>query len=148
LGTGRAFGEHSRTLETGLIPAIIKHLHLFPEHYSSMNPNYFYAIALIGFFGLFALLMLWPTVLVPPAEFPVALVLLISVTPLLLPMRGLLDRNRRSCAWAAYISLIYFIHGSQEAYADTSGQPYALLEVLFSLLLFLGAAFYVRFAKT
>ncbi|MEQ1531454.1 MAG: DUF2069 domain-containing protein, partial [Methylococcales bacterium] len=52
------------------------------------NPTYFYTLALVGFFGLFVLLMLWPTVLAPATHFPVALVLLVTVTPLLLPMRG------------------------------------------------------------
>ncbi len=111
-----------------------------------LKPNYFYYLALTGFFGLFALLMLWPTVLAPAVHFPVALILLLSVTPLLLPMRGLLDRNLRSCSWAAYVSLIYFIHGSVEAYSNSSERFYALLEVALSLALFFGAAFFVRFS--
>lgn len=100
--------------------------------------------ALTGFFGLFALLMLWNTVLVPSTRFPVALVLLAAVTPLLLPMRGLLDRKPKSCAWAAYISLIYFIHGSVETYVNVDERLYSALEVMLSLMLFFGSAFYVR----
>lgn len=109
-----------------------------------IKADYFYALALTGFFGLFGLLMLWPTVLVPPTDFPVALRLLITVTPLLLPMRGFLDKRPKPCAWAAYISLIYFIHGSIEAYVNADERLYALLETGFSLLLFFGANFYVR----
>lgn len=111
-----------------------------------INPSYYYAVALTGFFGLFALLMLWNTVLAPSTRFPVALMLLISVTPLLLPMRGLLDRDRKSCAWAAYISLIYFIHGCTETYANPAERLYASLEILLSLMLFIGTTLYVRFA--
>ncbi|MFI3187195.1 MAG: DUF2069 domain-containing protein [Methylococcaceae bacterium] len=110
-----------------------------------IKPLYYYFTALTGFFGLFALLMLWNTVLVPSTRFPVALVLLVAVTPLLLPMRGLLDRNPRSCAWAAYVSLIYFLHGSVEAYVNADERLYASLEILLSLMLFFGSAFYVRF---
>jgi uncharacterized membrane protein len=113
----------------------------------TIKPIYCYIIALTGFFGLFALLMLWNTVLAPSTRFPVALVLLVAVTPLLLPMRGLLDRNPRSCAWAAYVSLIYFLHGTAEAYVNADERLYASLEVMFSLMLFFGAAFYVRLAK-
>lgn len=109
-----------------------------------INPIYYYRLALAGFFGLFVLLMLWNTVLAPSTHFPVALVLLIAVTPLLLPMRGLLDRKPRSCAWAAYVSLIYFLHGSAEAYVNADERLYASLEVLLSLMLFFGSAFYVR----
>jgi uncharacterized membrane protein len=112
----------------------------------NIKPVYFYILALTGFFGLYALLMLWNTVLVTPSRFPVALMLVITVTPLLLPLRGLLDRNPRSCAWMAYISLIYFLHGSVEAYANTSGRLYPSLEVILSLMLFFGTTLYVRFA--
>jgi uncharacterized membrane protein len=112
----------------------------------NIKPIYCYIVALTGFFGLFALLMLWNTVLAPSTRFPVALVLLITVTPLLLPMRGLLNRNLRSCAWAAYISLAYFLHGTAEAYANAGERLYASLEIILSLMLFFGSAFYVRFA--
>lgn len=110
----------------------------------NIKPIYYYRLALTGFFGLFALLMLWNTVLARSTHFPVALVLLVVVTPLLLPMRGLLNQNSRSCAWAAYISLIYFLHGATEAYVNADERWYAALEVMFSLMLFLGTAFYVR----
>ncbi len=113
----------------------------------TIKPLYYYITALTGFFGLFALLMLWHTVLAPSTKLPVALVLLITVTPLLLPMRGLLDRKLKSCAWAAYVSLIYFVHGSAEAYINADERFYAALEIMLSLMLFLGATLYIRFAK-
>jgi uncharacterized membrane protein len=113
-----------------------------------MKPSFYHSIALAGFFGLFALLMLWPTVLTESSRFPVAMILILSVTPLLLPMRGLLHGRRKSCAWAAYISLIYVIHGTAEAYVNPAERPLALLEILFSLMLFMGATFYVRALKS
>ena len=112
----------------------------------NIKPIYFHTLALTGFFGLFVLLMLWNTVLVTSSKFPVALMLLITVTPLLLPLRGFLHRNPKSCAWMAYISLIYFLHGSVEAYANTNGRFYPSLEITLSLMLFFGATLYVRFA--
>jgi len=112
----------------------------------NIKPIYFYIVALTGYFGLFALLMLWNTILAPSSRFPVALMLVITVTPLLLPMRGLLDRNPKSCAWVAYISLAYFIHGSIETYVNTHGRLYPSLELILSLMLFFGATLYVRFA--
>ncbi|MFA6072362.1 MAG: DUF2069 domain-containing protein [Janthinobacterium sp.] len=113
----------------------------------NIKPIYFHTVALTGFFGLFTLLMLWNTVLVTPSSrFPVALMLIITVTPLLLPLRGFLGCNSKSCAWMAYISLIYFVHGSIEAYATTTGRLYPSLEVVLSLMLFFGATLYVRFA--
>ncbi|MGR9052609.1 MAG: DUF2069 domain-containing protein [Gammaproteobacteria bacterium] len=111
------------------------------------SSQYYYGLALAGFFGLFALLMAWHTVLAPSVRYPVAMVLLVTVTPLLVPMRGLLHGRLKSCAWAAYISLIYFIHGSIETYANAAERTFAGLEVLFSMMLFFGATFYVRGRK-
>ncbi len=111
-----------------------------------MKTQYAHYTALIGYFGLFSLLMLWNTVLAPSTHFPIAVVLLVSIPPLLLPLRGLLNANRKSCAWSAYISLIYFIHGIEEAYVNEPERSLACSEIIFSLLLFLGASFYVRFS--
>jgi uncharacterized membrane protein len=112
----------------------------------NIKPIYFHTLALTGFFGLFTLLMLWNTVLATSHEFPVALKLLITVTPLLLPLRGLLNKNPRSCAWMAYISLIYFTHGSIETYADSTQRMFPVLEFTFSLILFFGTTLYVRYS--
>ncbi len=107
-------------------------------------PWFPYRIALTGFFGLFALLMLWNTVLAPSRTLPVAPILLLTVSPLLLPMRGFLNGSPKSCAWLAYISLIYFVHGCSEAYANIYIRPLALFEIGLSLMIFFGAAFYIR----
>ncbi len=108
---------------------------------------YAHIVAVVGFFGLFILLMLWHTLLVPATQFPVALILLVTVTPLLLPMRGLLNGKPKSCAWTAYISLLYFIHGCIETYSNPGERLYATLEIIFSLMLFFGAIGYVRWIK-
>ena len=47
----------------------------------------------------------------------------------------------------SYLSLPYFIHGVTEAYVNQDQRPYALLEILFSLLLCFGAGFYVYKAE-
>jgi len=106
-----------------------------------------YRIALVGFFGLFALLMLWNTVLLPAPKLPVAFMLVLTITPLLLPMRGFLDSRPKSCAWLAYISLIYFIHGCLEAYSSANTRQLALLEILLSLMIFFGTTFFIRLAR-
>lgn len=108
--------------------------------------HYYYA-ALIGFFGLFFLMMAWQTLLVPSTQQPTALMLLISAGPLLLPFSGFLNRKLKSCTWMTYLSLPYFIHGVIEAYATSSLRTYALLEIGFSLLLCFGAGFYVYTAE-
>ncbi len=112
-----------------------------------MQRIYFYYAGLTGFFGLFLLMMAWHTLLASTKQMPTALLLIIGVGPLLLPFKGLLNRNLKSCTWMAYLSLPYFVHGVTEAYVNQQLRPYALLEILFSLLLCFGAGFYVYKAE-
>ncbi len=112
-----------------------------------MKRIYFYYVAVFSFLGLFALLMSWNTVLAPSTRYPTALVLLFSITPLLLPFRGLLQGNLKSCTWMSYVSLIYFTHGVLEAYANSAERNYALLEIMLSLTLCFSAGFYVYKAE-
>ncbi len=113
-----------------------------------LSPNLLHLIAIIGFLGLFALLMLWNTVLTPPAKIPTAVLLLVTITPLLLPARGFFRGQKKSCAWMAYASLLYFLHGSAETYASPPVRHLAALEVILSLMLFFGATFYIRSLKS
>lgn len=108
-----------------------------------MNTRIYYSIALFAYVGLFSLLMLWNTLISPPEKLPIALVLIIVITPMLLPFRGFLKGNLKSCSWMAYLSMPYFIHGCVESYSRTDFLLPAL-EVTFSFLLFLGASLFVR----
>jgi len=112
-----------------------------------MKRKYYYIMAVSGFFGLFILLMLWNTILVPSTHLPVSIVLLAVITPILIPFKGLLNANLKSCTWMSYISLFYFTHGMAEAYTTPNELYYALLEIFFSLLLCAGSAFYVYTAE-
>jgi uncharacterized membrane protein len=121
--------------------------HLQPAFTNLMQRIYYYYGALTGFFGLFFLLMAWHTLITPSSKLPTALLLVFSVGPLLLPLRGFLNRDLKSCTWMSYLSLPYFAHGIAEAYVNQGERPYALLEVLFSLLLCFGAGLYVYKAE-
>jgi uncharacterized membrane protein len=107
----------------------------------------YYNTALVAYFGLFILLMAWNTVLIPSTRIPVAMVLIFTITPLLLPLRGFLHGRSKSCSWMAYVSLIYLIHGIVETYANPSERLYAATEAVLALSLFLGATYYVRSLK-
>jgi len=113
----------------------------------TISPDVPYRIAVAGFLGLFALLMLWPTVLSNNNTFPVAIILIVTVSPLMLPMRGFLARRRTSCVWLAYVSLFYFIHGCLETFAGNDGKLYAVMETLLSLMIFFGVLFYLRLSR-
>lgn len=108
-----------------------------------MTTRIYYSIALLAYVGLFSLLMLWNTLISPPEKLPVALALIIVITPMLLPFRGFLKGDLKSCSWMAYVSMPYFIHGCVESYSRIDFLLPAL-EVTFSFLLFLGASLFVR----
>lgn len=100
---------------------------------------------LLGYFGLLILLTLWLTVFAPPNHRPIALVLPLMVGPLLLPLRGVLYGWPYTHAWLSMLSLLYFTHGVVETWSNSAERLYAGLEVVCSVLLFLGSMFYARY---
>ncbi|MBK7544066.1 MAG: DUF2069 domain-containing protein [Candidatus Competibacteraceae bacterium] len=106
--------------------------------------RFWHAVTLVGYFGLFALLLLWFAWLEPSKRVPVSLVLVLLVGPLLLPLRGLLYGRPYTCAWSSFLALFYFSAGVFSAAGPMRRPWLAWLEIGFSLLLFWGAVFYVR----
>ncbi|NJD06871.1 MAG: DUF2069 domain-containing protein [Methylococcaceae bacterium] len=102
-----------------------------------------HGFALTGCLGLIVLWLAWVTVLAPyplPARAPT---LLAATLPLLLPLRGLVHRQRRSYGWLGMLSLGYFIHGVGAWTAAPERLP-ASLELLLSLALFGGCLLSLR----
>ena len=85
--------------------------------------------------------------LIPSAHFPTALVLLVICTPLLFPMRGLLNSKTYTYQWASFLSLAYFAHGITEISAHPDVWYAGLLETLASMLMYLGCVLYARVFK-
>jgi uncharacterized membrane protein len=106
--------------------------------------GFFYGLVLTGHLGTFALLLSWYAWLAPSPLFPVALVLLVLVTPLLLPLRGILHARRYTIAWSCFLALFYFTHGVVSAWNTPSTQTLGLLEILTSTLWFVGGIAYIK----
>lgn len=101
-------------------------------------------MTLIGYLGLFGLLLLWFGWLEPISGLPVSVVVVLLVGPLLFPLRGLLHGRFYTHAWASFLALFYFSAGVFSL-AGVMRRPWlAWLEIAFSLLWFLGAILYVR----
>ncbi|MDD5036724.1 MAG: DUF2069 domain-containing protein [Methylococcaceae bacterium] len=94
--------------------------------------------ALLGFFGLLGVWIGWSTIFAPPRHAPTALVLGLTILPLLFPLRGLLHDRRNSFIWLGLLSLGYFIHGVGAA-TDAGERIAASWEIVSSLLLFTGS---------
>ena len=102
---------------------------------------------LFGYFGLFALTLLWVTVLSPSPRIPTSVMLIIFVGPLLIPLRGILYGKPPTHIWTAFLVLLYFMHGVVESWANPAERWLAMTEILLSILLFTGCFFYVRLSN-
>jgi len=106
--------------------------------------RFLYALTLFGYFGTLGLLTAWYSWLAPPTHFPVALILLITLVPLLFPLRGLLHGRKYTFAWSCFLALLYFTHGVMEAYSSAVTRQLGLVEVLCTSVWFVAAMAYVR----
>ena len=93
-----------------------------------------YRIGLAAWAGLVVLQLGWHAWWAPPQTTPLALVLAITVLPLLLPLLALRD-VRRALLWVGILSLFYFCHGVSEAWSAPAERVPALLEIALTLLL-------------
>ncbi len=103
-------------------------------------------VALGSYLGLIALTTAWSAWLAPSTHFAISLVLVVAVFPLLLPLRGVLHGRVRTHLWAAYLVLLYFIHGVGVAYADPAERWLGLAEIALSLGFFFSASLYARWS--
>ena len=103
-----------------------------------------YGLALGGYLGTLVLLTAWYGWLAPPVHVPVALALMVLLTPLLLPLRGMLHGRRYTFQWSCFLALLYFMHGVGEAYASQTARHLGLLEILFTSTWFVAAILYIR----
>jgi uncharacterized membrane protein len=111
------------------------------------RPQFLHALTLGGYFGTLVLLLAWYGWVAPSTLFPVSLVLLLLVLPLLAPLRGLLHGRRYTVAWSGFLALCYFTHGVVEAYSAPVTRYLGLLEIVLTSLWFLAALTYIRLRK-
>ncbi|GMR07984.1 MAG: hypothetical protein BMS9Abin26_0989 [Gammaproteobacteria bacterium] len=101
-------------------------------------------ITLVGYFGLLFLLLAWTTWISPPARAPISIMLIVLVVPLLFPLRGLLHGKRYTHGWVIFMALYYFTLGVAVTYAIPEERWLGALEILFSVMWYLGAMMYIR----
>ena len=101
-------------------------------------------LALSGYFGLLLFMPLWHFVLVPEQPLSDILFVLLFVMPLLLPLRGLLQANPYTHAWANFIVLWYLGHGLMVLWLYPEERLYAIIELLLASTQFIGGTFYAR----
>lgn len=100
--------------------------------------------ALVGYFGVFFLLVAWHGFIDPPTAFPRALLLILLVGPLLFPLRGIIHGRPYTHAWTGFLALFYFTLGVFEAAGDPALPAMPWMLIMLSLLLFSGATAFAR----
>lgn len=108
----------------------------------SPRTRFFRNLALVGYFGLFAWILIWHFML-SSSEYSNLFLFLFWVLPLLFPMVGLLKGKPYTYAWANFIVMIYFLHGLTAIYTEQTWW-YAAIELFFALLMFIGCCYYAR----
>ncbi len=106
-------------------------------------------LALFAFFALMINMVCWITLADHSDTYPTAAWLIIALVPLLFPLKGLLHGLAYTYAWTTFLMLFYFTHGIGELYSAPDINPYAVLEIVLSLIVFISAVIFIRLnAKT
>lgn len=93
-----------------------------------------YRVGLAAWALLVVLQPIWHAWLAPPQSMPMAVLLALTVIPLLLPLFAI-GNVRRALLWVGILSLFYFCHGVSEAWSAPAERWLAIAEIALTLLL-------------
>jgi len=102
-------------------------------------------IALVGYFSLLFFMPLWLVVLNPSNSLSIPLTLTMFTLPLLFPLKGLLQGNPYTYAWANFVVLIYFLHSLTTLWVEPSDRLWASLELIFASIMFFGCSYFAKY---
>ena len=109
-----------------------------------MKTQHYRWLALIGYIGLLIWMPLWYFVLSEQPRLSAPLIIGLWVVPLLLPMKGIIQGKPYTHAWANFIVMFYLLHGLTAIYTEEGERLYAVIELVFATVMFIGCAFYAR----
>ena len=102
-------------------------------------------ITLTGYFGLLFFMPLCLILLNPSNGLSPTLSLVFFTLPLLFPLKGLLQGKPYTYAWSNFVVMIYFLHSLTTLWVSTEDTLWALIELMFATLMFLGGTYYAKF---
>ncbi len=103
-------------------------------------------LALIGYFGIMAFLMLWIIKISPP-QVPKSIALAIGLLPLLIPLRGMLHGRVYTHSWVGFLALPYFAFGVDAAIHRTEKPWLGIVLIVLSAIWFFASAYYAKYKK-
>ena len=101
-------------------------------------------LLLISYLGLIAWVMGWIVFLGDVAREHISIWLILFVTPLLLPLRGVLAGRDKALIWGTLVCLLYAVHGGVVAWSEPDNRWLGLIEIAFALGYLFSASFFVR----
>jgi uncharacterized membrane protein len=101
-------------------------------------------LALISHLSLLAWMIIWYLLLTTSAEYSAAFVLIVYVLPLLLPLKGIIQAQPYTHAWACFVVLWYFLHSITVIYAEPDYLWHAILELFLASAMFIGCSVFAR----
>lgn len=110
-----------------------------------LSTNNYKKMALVGYFSLLFYMPLWLLILSPSEGLSTSTTLLLFVLPLLFPLKGILQGNPYTFAWANFIVLIYFLHSLTTLWVLPSDRVWAALELIFASIMFFGCSYYAKY---
>ena len=99
---------------------------------------------LSGYVSLLATILLWNAWLSPPIYFSKTLVLILLLSPLIFPARGLWLGIPYTHAWSGFLALGYFLLGMSSMVIEQE-RSYGMSLSITSLVFFSGAIFFARY---
>jgi len=110
-----------------------------------ISTNNLKKMALTGYFSLLIFMPLWLLILAPNDSLSTSTTLILFTLPLLFPLKGLLQGNPYTYAWANFIVLIYFLHSLTALWVVPEEMIFALLELSFASIMFIGCSYYAKY---
>jgi uncharacterized membrane protein len=102
------------------------------------------SISLACYLGLIAWVMAWIVFLGDVAREHISILLLLFVTPLLLPLRGVLAGNDKPLIWGALVGLPYAVHGGVVAWSQPGQRWLGMIEAGLSIAYLISASLFIR----
>ena len=104
--------------------------------------NIAWLVSLLAYLMLLAVLVAWNAWIDPPEKIPRILPILALGLPLLMVLRGLLQKRRRSCQLSTLLALVYFSLGL----IDIAGGIllYGWLQTIAATVWFIGLLIYLK----
>ncbi|OIQ47049.1 MAG: hypothetical protein BM565_08485, partial [Gammaproteobacteria bacterium MedPE] len=80
-----------------------------------------------------------------PSEMNKYVTFLLTVGPLLLPLKGILKRQPYTYAWSNFIVMFYLLHGLTLIWDRPDERLYVMTELVLALMMFIGCSYFAKF---